>query len=131
MLLTLPPISPLKATIIGDEYDAIDIAKRSAAVKACIELYKIGELDENLLPKKVEDSMVEAQHLFPYMEDEEKSPEAMPGTTSKKRLHQRIVSFVFIHFRRPSGLRVRMHVFYVLCIFYSSAVKNYCITRYE
>lgn len=68
-------------------------------MKACIALHKLGELDENLLPKKVEESMAQAEHLFPYMENEERTPDAMPGTNSKKRYHQRIVSFTFIYFR--------------------------------
>lgn len=80
----MPFVSPLKDTITGDTYDSIDIAKRSAAMKACIELYEIGELDENLLPSKVENSKAQAQHFFSYMEDEEQSPEAMPDTTSGK-----------------------------------------------
>ena len=72
--------------------NSISSAKRSAAVKTCIALYNIGELDINLLPRKVEDSIQYAQHLFPYMEDEKRTETEIPGTHTKKRRHEKIVS---------------------------------------
>lgn len=47
----LPWQSKIKQLIRSDEFDDIKLAKQNAAFKACQELYKIGELDENLMPK--------------------------------------------------------------------------------
>ncbi|KAJ8678833.1 hypothetical protein QAD02_014620 [Eretmocerus hayati] len=86
--LTLPPISPVRDTVIGNAFDSLDIAKRSAAMKACIKLHHLGEFDDNLLPKRVEDVLKNTDYLFPFMEEEEEQvPGACPGTASKKRRH--------------------------------------------
>ncbi|XP_043279610.1 endoribonuclease Dicer isoform X2 [Venturia canescens] len=86
--LTLPSVSPLNHTIEGDVRDSIAEAKRSAALKACVELHKIGELTNHLLP--VEPSAVLGcnEHLFPHWEEEKFDPHVgIPGTASKKRIH--------------------------------------------
>ena len=72
----------------------IDAAKRSAALKACIELYKLKELNENLLPRKIEDVENETNWLFPHWRKEEKTEGSIPGTHSKKRYHQLVVGSV-------------------------------------
>lgn len=83
-------MSPLKETIVSDAYCGLDVAKRSAAVKASIKLYEIGELGKNLMPKRAEDA-IQCKHLFPHMKKEEHS-DAQPGTNSKKRRHPLVVS---------------------------------------
>ncbi|XP_023246881.1 endoribonuclease Dicer [Copidosoma floridanum] len=83
--ITLPPVSPLKETICGDYMESIDLAKRSAAMKTCIRLYEIGELTENLQPRRPEDAVESVDYLFPYMRDEFKDKANMPGTKGKKR----------------------------------------------
>lgn len=93
MALTLPSVSPLRETIIGDAFDSLDDAKRSVAVKTCIKLYEMGQLDENLLPVKVEDSLKLTEHLFPFME-KESDENGIPGTNKKKRRHELVVSSV-------------------------------------
>ena len=71
---------------------SIKKAKRSAAYKACIELYKLKEINDELRPRKIEDVLKETRHLFSYMEEEEAGDEtSIPGTYSKKRCHPRIV----------------------------------------
>ncbi|XP_031782799.1 endoribonuclease Dicer [Nasonia vitripennis] len=90
VLLTLPPISPLNDTIIGDVMQSVDIAKRSAALKACIKLYEIGELNDHLKPRKPEDIELHTKHLFPYYVADKDTTDGMPGTNSKKRHHELI-----------------------------------------
>lgn len=70
----------------------INDAKRSVAMKTCIALYKIGELDDRLLPKKVESVLEHTNYLFPLAENEE-SPS---GTTKKKRQHDLVVSYLVL-----------------------------------
>lgn len=48
--LSLPINSPLKETIMSPVMESKRLAKMAAALKTCEKLYKIGELDENLLP---------------------------------------------------------------------------------
>ncbi|KAF7988127.1 hypothetical protein HCN44_007621 [Aphidius gifuensis] len=50
--LKLPESSRLQDTIKGDLMSSVLLAKRSAAMKACITLHKIGELNDTLLPVK-------------------------------------------------------------------------------
>ncbi|XP_058793942.1 endoribonuclease Dicer isoform X1 [Phymastichus coffea] len=83
--LTLPIMSTVKEVVVSDKYNALDVAKRSAAVKACIKLYTNGELDKNLQPKKMKDA-ISCDYLFPYMEKEEHA-DIQPGTNSRKRRH--------------------------------------------
>ncbi|KAK2580644.1 hypothetical protein KPH14_007750 [Odynerus spinipes] len=59
VFLTLPIISPLRETIIGDPMPSKDMGKRSAAFKTCVKLHKI---------------------------DEDKA--ANPGTNRKRRYHK-------------------------------------------
>lgn len=72
--------------------ESIDIAKRSAALKACIELHKIGELNDNLLPRKPEDIELHTKHLFPHFVEDKDNTDGVPGTNTKKRQHELIVS---------------------------------------
>ena len=94
MHLTLPPISPLKTTIIGHKMSTLNAAKRSAALKACIELFKLKELNENLLPRKNEDVENETNWLFPHWRKEKIIEGSIPGTHSKKRYHQLVVGLI-------------------------------------
>lgn len=85
--LTLPLSSPIKDTICGDVMKTKELAKKSAAMKTCIKLYEIGELTEDLRPKKIDDILENLECLFPCMRYEEKENGCIPGTTNKKRRH--------------------------------------------
>lgn len=88
--LTLPIVSPLKETIVGDWMESIDDAKRSVAMKTCIKLKEIGELNDNLNPIGPEDIQENVNHLFPNWIEEEIVDNCAPGTYGKKRKHSLI-----------------------------------------
>ncbi|XP_053977112.1 endoribonuclease Dicer [Hylaeus volcanicus] len=85
--LKLPVVSPLKTEIFGDAMESISIAKRSVAMKACIELHKIGELSDRLLPNTMNAIAKKGCNLFPNWVDEEESENELTGTHKKKRHH--------------------------------------------
>ena len=65
-------------------------AKMAAALKACERLHKIGELDDNLLPKQTlsdEESDLEEEEAA---ESDGKAPKA--GTKKRRRRYRRKVS---------------------------------------
>lgn len=83
---------------------SIDDAKRSVALKTCVKLKEIGELNDNLNPISPEDIQESAQHLFPNWVDEHfvyppppnvplSEENIVPGTNAKKRKHNLIVCF--------------------------------------
>ncbi|XP_076280664.1 endoribonuclease Dcr-2 isoform X2 [Lasioglossum baleicum] len=84
----LPTVSPLKDTIYGDFSANINIAKRSAAMKLCIELHKIGELSDNLMPHGVNAILKNVDYIFTNWEEEDKSETGIIGTNKKKRAHK-------------------------------------------
>ncbi|XP_076178399.1 endoribonuclease Dcr-2 isoform X3 [Ptiloglossa arizonensis] len=86
--LKLPTISPLKTEIFGDSMRSISIAKRSVAMKTCIELHKIGELSDRFVPNTMDSAISNTDDLFPNWIDENKSESALIGTYKKKRLHK-------------------------------------------
>ncbi|XP_043484526.1 endoribonuclease Dicer-like isoform X2 [Leptopilina heterotoma] len=88
--LTLPIVSPLKETIVGDWMESIDDAKRSVAMKTCIKLKEIGELNDNLNPIGPDDIQENVNHLFPNWIEEEIVDNCVPGTYGKKRKHNLI-----------------------------------------
>lgn len=67
---------------------SIASAKRSAAMKMCIELHKIGELTDNLLPRTFQSIVESTDYLFPNWEVEDKSDANIIGTYKKKRHHE-------------------------------------------
>jgi endoribonuclease Dicer len=64
-------------------------AKRAAALEACIQLHKCGELDNNLLPLKKEFNEEDVSYLFEHWPSE-REPEA--GNKKKKRLYDREIA---------------------------------------
>ncbi|KAL0108749.1 hypothetical protein PUN28_014111 [Cardiocondyla obscurior] len=83
--LKLPILSPLKIEICGDYMKSIDGAKRSAAMKTCIELHKLGALNDKLLPTTNDEFIQNLDYLFPHWVNEDKY---QTGTYKKKREHQ-------------------------------------------
>lgn len=94
--LTLPIVSPLKEKIVGDWMESIDDAKRSVALKACIRLKEIDELNDNLNPVNPDIIQENVAYLFPNWRENDKSEDnGLPGTYSRKRKHTLVVSFYF------------------------------------
>lgn len=76
----------------GPFVKSIKLAKRAAALYACIALHKIGELDDNLKPKKLaieEDT----NFLFTHWPEEN---EKNVGFSKTKRMHKKEVILFFI-----------------------------------
>ncbi|XP_023219961.1 endoribonuclease Dicer-like isoform X2 [Centruroides sculpturatus] len=69
-LLRLPPNSPLNKIVASHVMSVKRHAKMAAALKACEELHKIGELDENLLP--IGDNIDKYKHEVVDKFDDEK-----------------------------------------------------------
>ncbi|XP_063981181.1 endoribonuclease Dicer-like [Diachasmimorpha longicaudata] len=88
----MPLSSPLKDVIFSDIMPSLVLAKRSAALKACIELHKIGELNERLLPADTKDMMDDVTHLLKNWKfNDQAGPTALLGTYSCHRQNK------FIH----------------------------------
>ncbi|XP_072932653.1 endoribonuclease Dcr-2 [Epargyreus clarus] len=93
--IMMPIACPVKEPIEGTPYDLLKTAKRSAALNACIQLHKRGELDPvTLLPKqyaKVDFDIPEVKNCFPnwpaYEYEEEGAPK--PGTKRYVRKHKK------------------------------------------
>ncbi|XP_076668388.1 endoribonuclease Dcr-2 isoform X2 [Andrena cerasifolii] len=86
--LKLPIVSPLKTVIFGDLMPSIDIAKRSAAMKVCIALHKIGELSDTLAPNAINSITQNTDYLFPHWVDEDTTKASLIGTYKQKRHHE-------------------------------------------
>ncbi|XP_072751991.1 endoribonuclease Dicer [Anoplolepis gracilipes] len=83
--LKLPIVSPLKTEVHGDYMKSIDNAKRSAAMKTCINLHKLGALTDKLLPATGSAVLQNLNYLFPNWIDEDNY---LPGTYKRKRVHK-------------------------------------------
>lgn len=89
-------------------------AKKSAAFRACIELYKVGALDDNLLPISIKNKPIFNDiKWFPHWEEtdiEALKYKLKPGTNKMKRMvHIEVIYFIFTIFF--------YNVFIVMCIF--------------
>lgn len=65
------------------------LAKRAAALKACILLHKCGELNDNLLPVLKDVKEEDVNFLFTFWP---KTKEEKAGFKTKKRMHPKQVS---------------------------------------
>jgi hypothetical protein len=59
------------------------LAKRAVALETCIKLCEMGELDEHLLPRDREETLLTCPELFPLFKEPEMEGGPPPGT--KKR----------------------------------------------
>ncbi|XP_018354963.1 PREDICTED: endoribonuclease Dicer [Trachymyrmex septentrionalis] len=83
--LKLPNLSPLKDVIYGDFMKSINGAKRSVAMKTCIQLHKLGALTDKLLPATNEELTKNLDFLFPNWINDNGY---LCGTYKRKREHQ-------------------------------------------
>ncbi|XP_015124116.1 endoribonuclease Dicer [Diachasma alloeum] len=87
--ITMPITSPLRGEIFGDLMPSITLAKRSAALKACIALHKIGELNDRLLPADTKDIIEDVTHLLVnWKADDNAAQKALLGTYACNRQHK-------------------------------------------
>ncbi|KYQ55277.1 Endoribonuclease Dicer [Trachymyrmex zeteki] len=85
--LKLPNLSPLKDVIYGDSMKSIDGAKRSVAMKTCIQLHKLGALTDKLLPASNDELTKNLDFLFPNWIDEDAFCGAYPQPSQLLHLH--------------------------------------------
>ncbi|XP_066584904.1 endoribonuclease Dcr-2 isoform X2 [Prorops nasuta] len=103
--LRFPNLSQVKHTIFGDPMPSIDAAKRSVAMKACIELHKAGELTDHLLPYK--SNFVDSDDLLPFWEED---PDDIAGTYKKKRTHKMMFPQALYEAYPQEGKQLFLHV---------------------
>ncbi|XP_014275311.1 endoribonuclease Dicer [Halyomorpha halys] len=88
--LQLPINCPLKGIIEGQPCENLVTAKGAVALNACKMLYKIGELNEHLLPVGNEVQNVEEKILCPLWEDEKDQKSLhKPGTKKSRRIYDK------------------------------------------
>nr|UFK76043.1 dicer-1-like protein [Haemaphysalis longicornis] len=95
--LRLPINSPLRRCIVGDAMPTKLLAKQAAALKACEELHKMGELDDQLVPQGKEAMRLaldqSAAGRLPPEEDVQPGG-PRPGTTKRRQRYDKKVSEV-------------------------------------
>ncbi|KAK9308230.1 hypothetical protein QLX08_001702 [Tetragonisca angustula] len=108
--LKLPLPSPLRTVIFSDSMPSVYGAKRSAAMKMCKELHKIGELTDKLQPVTAESLQKDLSYLFPNWSDENESEKDLIGTYKRKRHYQlQFPSALYGVFPRPQK-QVYLHI---------------------
>uniref|UniRef100_A0A034VQZ7 ribonuclease III n=2 Tax=Bactrocera dorsalis TaxID=27457 RepID=A0A034VQZ7_BACDO len=96
--IRLPINSPLKYDIVGLPMSSNILARRMAALQTCIELHKIGELDQNLQPigKESFRAMESDWENFELEEEDEKivhdNSEPRPGTTKRRQYYYKRIA---------------------------------------
>jgi endoribonuclease Dicer len=70
------------------------LAKRAVALQACILLHKMGELNENLLPKECKDSPLDHPELYPLYVEVKAGDIPQPGSNKRKRHYCKEVSLL-------------------------------------
>nr|WDQ26714.1 Dicer 2 [Sogatella furcifera]WOZ50366.1 endoribonuclease Dcr 2-like protein [Sogatella furcifera] len=126
--LQLPNSSPVRETIMSDPFSSVELAKRSAALKACKLLYECQELDDNMLPCGKRSQQLENKQLYPcWREDEQpaaatdeadgdvtnKSPLKQPspvGTKKCKNIYLKKFPECMCECRPEPGKKVYMHI---------------------
>lgn len=100
--LRLPINSPLKYDIVGLPMHSQVLARRMAALQACVQLHKYGELDDNLQPigKESFKAIETDWENFELEEQDEKivqeNSEPRPGTTKRRQYYyKRVKYFVY------------------------------------
>lgn len=92
--LQMPTICPMNKVVSSGAQPRVDIAKKAAALKGCIELHKANELTDRLLPKTEKDVLMKLDHLFPHWPQDMENGKIKIST---KRHHPIKVLFVFTY----------------------------------
>ncbi|XP_017142899.1 endoribonuclease Dcr-1 [Drosophila miranda] len=107
--LRLPINSPLKHDVVGLPMTTQTLARRMAALQACVELHKIGELDDQLQPIGKEGFHAlepdwECFELEPVDEQiVQLSDEPRPGTTKRRQYYYKRIASEFCDCRPVAG----------------------------
>ncbi|KAM7363685.1 endoribonuclease Dcr-1 [Cochliomyia hominivorax] len=107
--IRLPINSPLKYDIVGLPMPTHILARRMAALQACIELHKSGELDDNLQPigKEGFRAIESDWENFELEEQDEKivveNSEPRPGTTKRRQYYYKRIASEFCDCRPVAG----------------------------
>ncbi|CAH1110958.1 unnamed protein product [Psylliodes chrysocephalus] len=88
VVILLPTVCKLLDLIEGPPMVTLRLAKRAAALKACIILHKAGELDDHLLPIKNVLKEEDINFLFSHYPVKD---DKTVGTQKKKRLHKKLI----------------------------------------
>ncbi|KNC21436.1 Endoribonuclease Dcr-1 [Lucilia cuprina] len=108
--IRLPINSPLKYDIVGLPMPTHILARRIAALQACIELHKSGELDDNLQPigKEGFRAIESDWENFELEEQDEKivmeNSEPRPGTTKRRQYYYKRIASEFCDCRPIAGV---------------------------
>ncbi|KAL1509005.1 hypothetical protein ABEB36_003814 [Hypothenemus hampei] len=121
VIILMPTICPLTEPIIGPYMPCLKLAKRAAALSACIKLYEIGELDKHLLPKKQVIPEDDVSFLFKHYPSE-KEPTA--GTNKNKRKHKKKIP-LFLQGQISSKISVWLHIIDLQPVFERRQNINY------
>ncbi|KAG5887607.1 hypothetical protein JTB14_002616 [Gonioctena quinquepunctata] len=89
IVIILPTICPILEAIEGPFMKTVKVAKRAAALRACEALHKVGELDDNLLPRRRMAKEEDIKFLFPHYPIER---EKGAGSAKMRRLHKTHIS---------------------------------------
>ncbi|XP_045498782.1 endoribonuclease Dicer isoform X2 [Colias croceus] len=96
--IMMPIACPIKKPIPGEAFNNIKSAKRSAALNACVQLYNIGELEQDtMLPRKygtINFEQEDVRQCFPNWPWDEPEPECPnlppPGSKGRVRKHKKL-----------------------------------------
>lgn len=131
--LRLPINSPLRTAIISDPAPSKKLAKKIAAYQACVELHKLKELDDNLLPVGKENlkNLCDELGIEPYGEEFEQigkdsKDKPRPGTTKRRQYYTKLTADVL---RGPPPLPDRECYLYVYAMRLSSRIPDEQNTR--
>ncbi|XP_017052543.1 endoribonuclease Dcr-1 [Drosophila ficusphila] len=107
--LRLPINSPLKHDIVGLPMPTQTLARRLAALQACVELHRIGELDDQLQPigKEGFRALEPDWECFDLEPEDEQivqlSDEPRPGTTKRRQYYYKRIASEFCDCRPVAG----------------------------
>ncbi|EDW43244.1 endoribonuclease Dcr-1 [Drosophila sechellia] len=107
--LRLPINSPLKHDIVGLPMPTQTLARRLAALQACVELHRIGELDDQLQPigKEGFRALEPDWECFELEPEDEQivqlSDEPRPGTTKRRQYYYKRIASEFCDCRPVAG----------------------------
>jgi hypothetical protein len=68
------------------------LAKRAVALETCILLHKMGELNEHLLPRNQQETLLTCSELFPLFKEREMDNGPRPGSKKRKQSYRKEVS---------------------------------------
>ncbi|KAL9891941.1 endoribonuclease Dcr-1 isoform 1-T2 [Glossina fuscipes fuscipes] len=107
--LRLPINSPLKYDIVGLPMHSQVLSRRMAALQACVQLHKYGELDDNLQPigKESFKAIETDWENFELEEQDERivqeNSEPRPGTTKRRQYYYKRIASEFCDCRPVAG----------------------------